>query len=361
MSRPSFTTRRTRDGMRPHPAIAFSDRLPELTTTVGLAEWLGISVSELDWFAGMHQQEGRVKSEKLRHYRYRWMARRGRRPRLIEAPKPRLKRLQRIILDELLVCIQVHPAAMAFQKGTSIVDCVQPHAGKRIVLRMDLCDFFPSIHVSRVMALFRTVGYPESVARYLAALSTNATPRAVVSQQISTLREPARWHRFCDDHLPQGAPTSPALANLCAFRLDRRLNGLARRFDANYTRYADDLLFSGGDELARSQSRFRTWALALLLDEGFAIQDRKTRSMLHGGKQHALGLTVNEKPNVSRREFDRLKAMLFNCGRFGPESQNHGDHPRFREHLRGRIAWFTQINPARGMKLQTLFKQIAWE
>jgi RNA-directed DNA polymerase len=347
--------------MRPNPAIAFTDRLPELTTTVGLAEWLEISVSELDWFAGRHQQEERVKSEKLRHYRYRWMKRRGRRPRLIEAPKPRLKSLQRIILDELLYHVPIHPAAGAFRKVVSIVDCIQPHAGQRIVLRMDLCDFFPSIRVSRVMALFRTVGYPESVARYLAALCTNAAPRPVVSQQISRLREPDRWHRFCVDHLPQGAPTSPALANLCAFRLDRRLCGLARKFDANYTRYADDLLFSGGDELARSQSRFRTWALAVLLDERFAIQDRKTRSMLHGGKQHALGLTVNERPNVSRREFDRLKAMLFNCGRFGPESQNHDAHPRFREHLRGRISWFTQINRARGAKLRKLFDRIEWE
>src|SRR6185436_6088616 len=122
-------------------------------------------------------------------------------------------------------------------------------AGRRCVLRMDVCDFFASFRRARVIRVFLNIGYPEAVAEVLADLCTTRTPRAVCTAGLGPpLLVPAAEalrNKLLGRHLPQGAPTSPALANLCAYPLDARLTGLARRFSATYTRYADDLLLSG--------------------------------------------------------------------------------------------------------------------
>jgi hypothetical protein len=162
-------------------------------------------------------------------------------------------------------------------------------------------------------------------------------------------------------HLSQGAPTSPALANLCAFRLDCRLAGLAKCADAAYTRYADDLLFSGNAEFARGIERFYIRACAIALEEGFEVNTRKTRIMRRSVSQRAAGLVLNEKANIDRAEFDRLKAILTNCLKTGPAAQNRGKLPDFHSHLGGRIAHVTMVNRPRGEKLRLMFERIRWE
>src|SRR5581483_5861291 len=140
----------------------------------------------------------------------------------------------------------------------------------RAVLRIDLQDFFPSVAGVRTQAFFRTAGYPETVADLLGGICTNATPRAV----LRTLPVEARGV-YSRPHLPQGAPTSPALANICAYRVDCRLAGLAQKAGAQYTRYADDLAFSGNENFARRAERFSIHIAAILLEEGFAVNHRK--------------------------------------------------------------------------------------
>ena len=103
-----------------------------------------------------------------------------------------------------------------------------------------------------------------------------------------------------------GAPTSPSLANLCAFRLDLRLAGLARALGATYTRYADDLAFSGGEDLARVIERLSVRVAAIALEEGFSIQLRKTRVMRRGARQHLAGVVVYQHPFLEGSEFDTL-------------------------------------------------------
>ena len=142
-------------------------------------------------------------------------------------------------------------------------------------------------------------------------------------------------------HLPQGAPNSPALANLCAYRVDCRLAGLAKSAGAQYTRYADDLAFSGGEAFERCVERFRTHVVAILREESFSVHHRKTRIMRAG--------------------FDRLKAILTNCVRLGPESQNRDAHPYFRAHLEGRVGFVESINPGRGRRLRAILEQIRWQ
>ncbi|MGB6720023.1 MAG: hypothetical protein WBE72_04460, partial [Terracidiphilus sp.] len=154
--------------------------------------------------------------------------------------------------------------------------------------------------------------------------------------------------------------TSPALANLCAYRVDCRLSGLAHAAGAAYTRYADDLAFSGGEDFERCVERYAAHVAAILLEEGFEVHHRKTRIMRQGVRQYLAGVVANERVNVVRADFDRLKATLANCAKHGPASQNRDAHPRFRQHLDGRIAFVEMINPQKGARLRRIFERIAW-
>ena len=349
--------------MQPVPAAEMWD-VPAIGSAGALADWLGITLTEMLWFADLKRLAYKTSPEQLGHYHYRVLAKKSGRIRLIEAPKTRLKELQRRILAGILGKIPPHPATHGFRKGRSIQTFVAPHVGRRVVLRMDLRDFFPTFTAARIQALFRTAGYPDSVADLLAGICTNATPRVAwrhfdFDVDRSLIRE-ARV-LYARRHLPQGAPASPALANLCAFRLDCRLFGLAQAAGAEYTRYADDLAFSGGEEFERCVERFSVHAASILLEEGFWVNHRKTRIMRQGVRQHLAGLVTNERINIRRSEFDRLKAVLTNCVRFGPESQNRDAHPSFRSHLEGRVAFVEMINPARGKRLRSILERIRWQ
>jgi hypothetical protein len=154
--------------------------------------------------------------------------------------------------------------------------------------------------------------------------------------------------------------TSPALANICCYRLDCRLNALAKSAGAAYTRYADDLAFSGDRDFVRGIDRFATHVTVVLLEEGFRVNHRKTRVMRQGVRQNLAGLVTNDKMNVTRPNFDRLKAILTNCARFGPETQNRDRRPDFCSHLHGRVSFIEMINPEKGRRLRTLLRKVQW-
>lgn len=338
--------------------------IPSITNAGELAEWLELSPSELDWFADLKGLGYKKEAPRLRHYCYQIASKRSGAIRLIEAPKPRLKKLQQRILAGILEKIPSHPGAHGFVKNRSIKTFAAPHTGRRVVLRMDLKDFFASFAAARVQAFFLTIGYSEAVAALLRGVCTNAVPRGIWHapspdlnlQQVREVRD-----LYARPHLPQGAPTSPALANLCLYRIDCRLSGLAKSGGVEYTRYADDLAFSGDEAFERSVERFSTRVAAILLEEGFTVHHRKTRIMREGVRQHLAGLVINAEMNVMRQDFDRLKATLTNCVRLGAESQNRDGHPSFRSHLEGRVAFVESIHPARGERLRTLLKRIQWE
>jgi len=340
-------------------------RIPKIESVGELAAWLGVTASELEWFADLKRLNARVGNGcgPVSHYHYRILAKKTGNIRLIEAPKPRLKELQRVILAELLEMIPSHSAAHGFLKGHSIKTFAAPHVGKRVVLRMDLRDFFASISGPRVQAFFRTAGYPDAVADLLGGICTNAAPRRIWKQagkELDPLSMAEARALYAWRHLPQGAPTSPAMANLCAWRVDCRLSGLAEAAGAVYTRYADDLAFSGGEDLDRCVERLSLRAAAILLEEGFTVHHRKTRVMRKSVRQYLAGLVTNERINVVRADFDRLKAILTNCARHGAESQNREGHPAFRMHLDGRVGFVEMVNPAKGARLRRKFEKIQW-
>jgi hypothetical protein len=349
--------------MLPVPA-AEAWGVPVIESVGALADWLQLTPGELEWFADLKALGYKTKnSPLLRHYHYKVLAKRSGGIRLIESPKPRLKQLQRQILSGILNRIPPHSAVQGFCKGRSIKTFAAPHTGQRAVLRMDMHDYFPSISGARVQAFFRTAGYPEPVASLLGGICTNATPRdawngpplEIDPRQLREVRA-----LYARPHLPQGAPTSPALANLCFYRADCRLEGLAGSADAVYTRYADDLAFSGGREFERRAERFSIHVAAILLEEGFDVNHRKTRIMRHGVRQRLAGLVVNQRVNVARSDFDRLKATLTNCVRLGPASQNRDNHSSFQAHLEGRVGFVEMINPSRGKRLRAILENIQW-
>lgn len=345
--------------------------LPCFKTPQELADWLGIPLGRLAWLVHRFETYEIPPDERSAHYHFRWLNKRSGGKRLIEAPKRRLKAVQLRILREILDKVPPHAAAHGFVSERSIVTNAAPHAGQRVVLKLDLRNFYPSVRYGRVLAIFRSLGYCREAAVWLGRLVTSALPvgaQVLDEGRVHAGEDSARERAmrlqdlalYVSRHLPQGAPTSPALANLSAFSLDLRLSGLARTFDARYTRYADDLTFSGDERFLKSLAVFIPLAEKIIRSERFRTRGTKRQVLRNNQRQRVAGVVVNGRPNVCRADFDRLKAILTNCVRRGPSTQNHDHHENFPAHLRGRIAHVAMLNPARGAKLLDLYQRIDW-
>lgn len=334
--------------------------LPAIASPQALAEWLGVTPGRLLWLADPWGQEARRDDGPLRNYRYAWRPREHGPDRLIEMPKRTLRQIQRRLHRELLMRVPVHASAHGFVRARSTLTHARLHAGRDAVLRVDLERFFTGIDAARVRGLFRLLGYPAEVAALLSGLCTNSAPAAVLS---AAPHGPLPWADrvlLRHAHLPQGAPSSPALANIAAWRLDVRLSAWAARQGLAYSRYADDLTFSG-DGLSHSVLRRRVFAIASIVEDcGFRVNHRKTCCFGSHRAQRVTGLVVNRHPNIAREDFDRLKAILTRCARNGPVGENRDQQPDFRAWLQGRVAWCAGVNPARGAKLERLFARIPW-
>ncbi|WP_103384197.1 reverse transcriptase family protein [Pseudonocardia dioxanivorans] len=326
--------------------------VPPWEDVEALAGGLDLRAGELDWFADPGGWLDRSASPRLAHYRRRWHGQ-----RLIETPAPRLAELQRRVGRRVLAHIPVHDAAHGFVAGRSPLTLAREHSGRQWVLRLDVEGFFSRIGPARIAGLLGAAGYPAAVAGALAGLLVTSTPAAVLRRAPERPADAVR-DRLRAPHLPQGAPTSPAVANVLAHGLDRRLSALAAAAGARYGRYADDLVLSGDGPLP-VQGLLRR-AREIAADEGFDVRPAKTRVMPSHHRQRVVGLVVNSAPRVPRHEYDALRALLHNCARTGPARQNRDGHPDFRAHLLGRIGWVATGSPARAQRLRTLFDAIDW-
>ncbi len=345
--------------MDEHPAGLVTFPLPRLSTWKDVGLWLSLDDREIAWFADCKLRQSRVTEKRLHHYHYSWIRKRSGKLRLLEIPKSRLKEIQRTVLHDILNRIPAHPCTHGFHRGRSTKTFVAPHIGQDVILRFDLADFFHSVPLGRITALFRRLGYPPNVARLLQGFCTHSVSPPLAGNAFNELPWYARKRLQCK-HLPQGAPSSPQLANLCAWRLDCRLQGFADRFGFHYTRYADDMAFSGGGSLARMSDFIERLVGGIAIEEGFLLNHRKTRLRTSSQRQYLAGIVANKKLNCRRSDWDQLKAILYNCVRYGPESQNRDQVADFKAHLRGRLAYISWINPSRGAKLKRLWDQIIW-
>ncbi len=332
--------------------------IPKLESTDNLAAWLGISKPRLEGFADTRGLERKYSQPHQQHYHYLWKPKRVGADRLLEIPKSNLRAIQRQIHTEILQHIPLHPACHGFRRERSCVTFAQAHCSERRVIRMDLRRFFTSVPLRRIHAIYSGIGYRTEVARLLSGLCSNQTPYDVLRTNHKS-----KWRQnqqFTAPHLPQGAPTSPALSNLAAWKLDVRLSALMKHMDGNYTRYADDLAFSGDYSKAEANNLVNL-VRCIVEDEGFTVNHRKTKIMTLASRQRLTGLSINQHVNYPREKYDELKAILYNCGRFGPTSQNRRKHPNFKAHLQGRVAHVHSINPQRALRLQRLFDRIEWD
>jgi retron-type reverse transcriptase len=318
--------------------------LPVLQGEGALADWLGIPLTRLRWFT--HDRP----AETTWHYVRYVIPKRSGGERVILAPKRELKALQRKVLDGLVSRVPMAEVVHGFARGRSVVTNAQPHVGKRVVIKLDLKDFFPSITFPRVRGLFIALGYPFAVATALALLCTEYDREAFD-------RDTKRYYiSIGQRHLVQGAPTSPGLANLIAWRLDHRLSGLAKSAGFSYTRYADDLTFSGDESAA--VAHILSTARHIIQDERFVVNAAKTRVANPNTRQIVTGLVVNEALSTPRPLRRRLRAMLHNASKQGLAAQNRAGHRDFRAYVLGMIAYVQAANPQQAAALRASLERV---
>ena len=308
--------------------------LPVWKTEEDVAAALGISLKQL-WFFAIHRER-----ERQPHYITFAIPKRSGGKRLILAPKRRLKMIQRRLLEVLVEKLPVSEHAHAFRRGRSIRTGAEPHVGKRFLLKLDLKDFFPSVTFARVRGLLIAYGYSYPVATTLGLLMTEAE-RQPVEVDGNVFHVP-----IGERHCVQGAPTSPGICNALLLRLDHRLAGLAGKRGLVYTRYADDLAFSG-DVDRNAAGRFRSLASRIIEEEGFSVNTDKTRLMGRGSRQTVTGVVVNHVLGLSRQERRRLRAMAH---RLRGESSSEA-RPGLQAMLRGKLAYLSMLNPSQATHL----------
>lgn len=235
--------------------------------------------------------------------------------------------------------------AEGFRKKRSILTNAARHLGRRVLIKIDLRDFFPSIGFDRVFGMFLSLGYP----RQVALLMTNLTTHNRV--------------------LPTGAPTSPAISNIISRKLDKRFVRLGEKNGFSYSRYADDLAFSSSGEHIIKMIPFLK---EIIHDEGFTVNEDKLRILRNSGRQKLTGIIVNEKPNIDRREVRKIRAVLHNCkqGNASEQARHWARREKgllfpelysedtFRKSLHARINFIRQVNQKTGDILLTEFQEI---
>ena len=218
-------------------------------------------------------------------------------------------------------------------------------------MNVDLKDFFPPISYKRIKGLFRSLGYGERIATVLGLLCSEP--------EIQMLEvEGRRWYVAAGErHLPQGAPTSPAITNLICRRLDRRMLGACKKLGFTFTRYADDLTFSSpkgdapaGELLGRVRHIVET--------EGFEIHHKKTRILRKGRRLEVTGLVVNEKPAVPRATLRKFRALLFQVEKDGPAGKRWGASPNLFASMAGFANFVNMVNPEKGRGLREKVEQL---
>lgn len=284
--------------------------------------------------------------------------------RLIACPEPGLISVQRWIARRILARRPVHHASMAYAPGNSPADCARRHLGARWLVKFDIHDFFESISETRVYFVFRDCGYQPLIAMELARLCTRVhSSHTSTSARWRSNRRTAGTISVYDDprlgHLPQGAPTSPMLANLVSLPLDTMLERIGERFGLVYTRYSDDVVFSTGGDLTRKQ------VLTLIHDVsrtfaafGHQLHRKKITVAPPGSRKLVLGLLVDgNMVRLSRTYRGRLDAHVRGIERFG--LAEHAASRRFSSiwgmlrHVGGLIAHASSVDAAYGAALRT--------
>ncbi len=278
-------------------------------------------------------------------YKHFYISKKSGGQRTISAPTTPVKNIQ-TTLNYILSCVyKPQMPVHGFLKNRSVVTNAKQHVGKNYVYNIDLKNFFPSIHKARIekrlqLPPFNLSDKRSEIATIISRLTTQKVVEYIDSltgkkellflENKKLLELPGNKKiienfNSNDDSfktfavLPQGAPTSPSISNFICDRLDRRLMGLAKRFNVKYTRYADDITFSSMQNVYQDDSEFIIEMKKIIADQNFEINPKKTRLQKRGYRQEVTGVIVNDKTNVNKHYIKQLRAMLYAIEKFGIE------------------------------------------
>lgn len=321
-------------------------KLPVFATIADLATAMDLSVGQLRFLAFDRQ------TSTVSHYIRFKISKKTGGDRLISAPLPRMKAAQYWILDPILEKVPLHPAAHGFRRGRSIVTNATPHVGTDVVINLDLQDFFPSICYRRVKGLFQAIGYAEAIATVLALICTAASTAAI------ELDGQTYYVATGERHLPQGAPSSPAITNLLGRRLDKRLANMATSQGCTYTRYADDLTFSATGEATTQICNILKHTENIVTYEGLTVHPTKTRVLRKSQQQEVTGVVVNQKLNVDRATLKKFRATLHHIDKDGLADKHWGNGNDLMSEIQGFANYMMMVNPTKGAPLVAQVKAI---
>lgn len=298
-----------------------------------LAKKLQITLSELKWLT-YHRD-----ATKISHYHTFEIPKKTGGTRKISAPKKKIKKAQKWIFDTILEKMDFTDNAHGFIKGKSVLTNAENHINKEFVINIDLKDFFPSITFSRILGLFKELGYSSYVSTLLALICTES------DRKIITVDENTYHVAISERKLPQGACTSPPLSNMICKRLDKRLSILCKNNDIDYSRYADDMTFSFNDR--KKVGLVFSLARKIVSEEGFKLNDKKTRIFSKSNRQEVTGIVTNEKSNVSRRWVNQLRLEIF---QYQKAKEKKMEPLVSLSVLRGKISYLKMVNKEKGEK-----------
>ncbi|CAA6816491.1 MAG: Retron-type RNA-directed DNA polymerase (EC [uncultured Sulfurovum sp.] len=302
-----------------------------------LASKMGITLKELRFLT--HTQKLSNRTDYV-HFK---MVKKSGGFREISAPKPQLKRLQYWILENILNKVAVSNEAHGFVAKRSIVSNAKPHLQKALVINCDLENFFPTLSYARVKGLFKSLGYSVELATILAILTTEA-------EQKEVLLDGEKLYLYTGKrYLPQGSPASPMITNLICRKLDKRMSGISKSLDFNYTRYADDMTFSSDTYLNINKMMF--WIKGIVKEEGFILHPKKTKIMKKGARHEVTGIVVNEKLSVNRKNLKKFRALLYQIEESGLEGKRwQGKSENLMASVWGYANFINMVDPEKGAK-----------
>jgi RNA-directed DNA polymerase len=251
----------------------------------------------------------------------------GKRTRTVCAPDPLLMKVQRWIHEHILTKRYPHNASSAYQPGSRIRDAAAQHRNARWLVKMDVMNFFESVLEPKVYEVFRSFGYQPLIAFELTRLCTRVRKGGPKRYKVNDTARIVRYSSNSLGHLPQGAPTSPLLANLAVFDLDCELDMLAKSNGMVYTRYADDIVFSSSaDDWSKSKAvTLLKRGHDVLKSHGFQPNLAKATIAGPGGRKVVLGLSVSgAEPRLTRDFKNKLRAHIYYLKRF--QSQGIPSH-----------------------------------
>lgn len=310
-----------------------------------------------------HRKLKKLVSSASGYYKYFAIKKRNGGLRRIMSPYTELKDVQTWIKENILDNIKQPNYVTAFAKGRNIVGNAKIHEGRKYILKVDIANFFESIGVWRVYLAYLKMGYDKGVAAWLANLCT-AMIEDYKYEQLKDQEEILKlFDELCQKSEPfliQGAPTSPGLANIICYRMDRRMMGLANKYGFNYSRYADDMTFSADEkERLPKMGMIRR----IVATEGFHLKEEKTELLHEGNRQIVTGLLVDGRVRVPGSYKKDIKRHIHFCLKYGGRGHFHRIAPGKafgKEWLAGRIRYVYSVEPEAAKKLWAEFEKIDW-